>query len=114
MKAPGLRLWPAALLWALFLFSLITDRPPAALAVSGAFAAAGSVLYLYPKLSLRQQNGQNQAERILRRTFGRFTPLAMYGSIAVLAALVYLLVRPNKYNADYRKPALSIRAAEKA
>ena len=35
-------------------------------------------------------------------------------AIAVLAALVYLLVRPNKYNADYRKPALSIRAAEKA
>ena len=26
----------------------------------------------------------------------------------------HLLVRPNKYNADYRKPALSIRAAEKA
>lgn len=87
MKAPGLRLWPAALLWALFLFSLITERPPAALAVSGAFAAAGSVLYLHPKLSLRQQNSQNQAERILRRTFGRFTPLAMYGSIAVLAVL---------------------------
>ncbi len=35
-------------------------------------------------------------------------------AIAVLAALVYLLVRPNKYNADYRKSALSIRAAEKA
>ena len=42
--------------------------------------------------------------------FGAGTVVA----IAVLAALVYLLVRPNKYNADYRKPALSIRAAEKA
>ena len=42
--------------------------------------------------------------------FGAGTVVA----IAVLAALVYLLVRPNKYNADYRKSALSIRAAEKA
>ena len=35
-------------------------------------------------------------------------------AIAVLAAFVYLLARPNKYNADYRRKALNLPVKERA
>ena len=47
-----------------------------------------------------------------------YTHLDVYkrqvAAIAVLAAFVYLLARPNKYNADYRRKALTLPVKERA
>ena len=74
-------------LWGVCLAVLAVRGPSIAFVACVLFATVCTSVQILSRRKISQRRATNESELILRRTFGRFTPLAMYGSIAVLAIL---------------------------
>ena len=84
------RIFRIGLLWALTGLALWQLGPFSAL-VSGAIALWGTSRCLHPK----ENRPENGVPAILRRKYGRFTPLVQYGPLAALVVSAILFSSPQ-------------------